>query len=149
LHSPGRRRIRIRPFSLLNGTITLADAGTTSGLAPEVVATRFYDGYLKALTLNRDPVQDDKKLIARYVTKALLADIDRSRRSPDGMEADYFIRAQDYMDEWLGHVTASTTNIKAGTAEVAVTLGDTPASIHRLKLGFTIENGSWKIRKVY
>ncbi|PAT00191.1 MAG: hypothetical protein BSR46_03850 [Candidatus Dactylopiibacterium carminicum] len=118
------------------------------GKVPEAVTIRFYDWYLQALTQNRDPIQDEPRMLEAFVTRALVAEIHRRMHDPDGLDSDYFIRAQDYLDEWLGNIATSSVRMQGQTATLRVTLGNSAATLHRLQVDLIIEDGHWKIRRV-
>lgn len=128
-----------------------AVAHTKPSSAKETV-TAFYDLYLKALSENRDPFTQDKAFIKRFVAPSLIAEIEQRLKSPDGMEADYFIQAQDYLDEWKGNVFVSEHENQLKVTPLAVisvvTLGPNSASGYRLKVTTKKEAGGWKISKV-
>ena len=90
---------------------------------------------------------DDAAGYVRYVTKALRASIARSMASPDGMDVDYFIKTQDYLDGWVGHVAATPAVMRGATARTTVTLG---SGRKAWKLGVSLirEDGGWKISGV-
>lgn len=116
--------------------------------SPNLVATEFYGWYLESLASDADPLTSKRAQLATYVSKALLADIDRQRRSPDGMPEDYFLKAQDYLDDWRSH-RESSQPIRSRTSRVViVTLGGAPQSKRSLELTMVSENAAWKIRKV-
>jgi hypothetical protein len=112
---------------------------------PDVAAATFYKWYLSELAQNHDPLSGDKKSLVPYVSASLLRQITRMMHSPDGMEADYFIQAQDYLDGWLQHVSTSDTRRQAGVATTIVTLGEKPEDQHRLSVTLLKEAGMWKI----
>jgi hypothetical protein len=64
------------------------------------------------------------------------------------LEADYFIQAQDYADDWLGHVAVKAVKLGAVSTTVAVDLGVDPATLRRLAVTLVREGGTWKISKV-
>jgi hypothetical protein len=115
---------------------------------PDVAAATFYEWYLNELAQNHDPLSGDKKCLVPYVSAPLLRQITRMMHSPDGMEADYFIQAQDYLDGWLHHVSTSDTKVQAGVATTVVTLGEKPQEQYRLSVTLAKEAGVWKIRRV-
>jgi hypothetical protein len=130
---------------------SVAVAGQTAILVtakPDVAAATFYKWYLSELAQNHDPLSGDKKSLVPYVSASLLRQITRMMHSPDGMEADYFIQAQDYLDGWLQHVSTSDTRRQAGVATTIVTLGEKPEDQHRLSVTLLKEAGVWKIVRV-
>lgn len=116
--------------------------------SPEATALVFYSWYLKSLASDRDPLTDDATQIAGFVSKHLILELKRKRESVDGLDSDYFLQAQDYLDEWAVSITASEPKISRSMATVVLTLGNTPEGKRRLKLKLLRERGSWKIRKV-
>jgi Protein of unknown function (DUF3828) len=130
---------------------TEAVAGQEAAIAtskPDVAAATFYKWYLNELAQNHDPLSGGTKCLAPYVSASLLRQITRMMHSPDGMEADYFIQAQDYLDGWLHHVSTSDTKVQAGVATTIVTLGEKPEEQYRLFVTLVREAGVWKIRRV-
>jgi hypothetical protein len=115
---------------------------------PQEAAPAFYRWYLTELANHRDPLSQDRGKIESYVTKTLLQEIDRRINSPDGLDEDYFIRAQDYLDDWMKEIVVSDVRIQGQNASEIVTLGATKESRHRLALKLVNEGGSWKISKV-
>ncbi|MEO6804161.1 MAG: DUF3828 domain-containing protein [Granulicella sp.] len=116
--------------------------------SPDVVTRSFYGWYLQQIAADHHPLTDKDPRLRKYVSAALLREIRRQMASPDGLDADYFIKAQDYRNEWLGKITTSETHVRGGIATTTVTLGDTLESRHRLTVRLVREAGVWKIRKV-
>jgi ABC-type transporter MlaC component len=115
--------------------------------ARETVSS-FYDSYLQLLEKNRDPFTQDTAFMKQYVAASLLAEIGRRLKSPDGMEEDYFIQAQDYLDEWKGHISVAEVESKGTTAVTVMTLGLKTKGEYRLRVTLRKEAGAWKIVKV-
>lgn len=109
---------------------------------------QFYAWYLAALQRNGDPLSDDRSALAQRVSARLLREIQRRLDSPDGMEADYFLQAQDYDDQWIGHVRVGAIKTGARQARAMVDLGSHPETRHRLQLSLVREDGLWKISQV-
>jgi hypothetical protein len=131
---------------------TPADQGDASAAqAPTSGCTwkgALYEWYLKELAADKDPVGDERAALSEHVSARLLQQIERKRRSPDGMEADYFIQAQDYLDDWLGQVTVKAGKINKSTAKVDATLGEKPDDMRTLRVTLVFESGVWKISHV-
>ncbi len=131
-----------------------ADTGNGSGHAtraapgPERVALEFYSWYLARLAANQDPLADQPALMAKYVAKALLKEIKKKMESADGLNADYFIQAQDYSDGWLGAVFVSNLQINGNSATAQLVLGRLEPDVYRLSLKMLLEQGTWKILAV-
>jgi hypothetical protein len=121
-------------------------AATEAG--PDLAAQQFYKWYLRLLAENKDPMHDEAAMFSNYVSGALVKDIEKKIHSPDGMESDYFIQAQDYLDDWPGNVSVATPRIERATAKVTVSLGAAKSSAYRLAVTLVKEKSTWKIRKV-
>ena len=124
------------------------EAASVAEAGPRAVAGRFYSWYLGALAANRDPLRDDEATLARQVSAALMAEIRKKIASPDGLEADYFIQAQDYGEDWLHHIAVSPPKAVGAATQVDVDLGAAKATRQRLLVTLVQEGGAWKIRKV-
>jgi hypothetical protein len=115
---------------------------------PDTITQEFYQWYLGLLVDNKDPMHEEAAVFSKYVSGALTREIEKKIHSADGMEADYFMRAQDYLDDWPGNVSVIAPHIKGSTATVVVSLGAATPSRYRLKVTLAREQGAWKIRKV-
>jgi ABC-type transporter MlaC component len=122
--------------------------GQSAENSPQAVVTEFYARYLKELADNKDPLKDDRSFISAHVSSALVKEIEKKIHSPDGMEADYFIQAQDYLDEWLNNISAESPRTSGTNITITVKLGAEKAKPYRLAVTLVNEQGSWKIRKV-
>lgn len=116
--------------------------------SPEVTVKAFYRWYLHALGEEREPFLKDRSDLKKFVTTALLSDIERRRKSPDGLSMDYFIQAQDYLEDWEASIATMKTVVKNTTATTIVILGDKDESRHKLLVGLRQESGAWKIASV-
>jgi hypothetical protein len=67
----------------------------------------FYRWYLGELAKDRNPLQDDHAKIETYVSKALVQELDRHIDSEEGLDEDYFTRAQDYLEDWASNIAVS------------------------------------------
>lgn len=110
----------------------------------------FYRWYLGALKKSRDPLNDPKeeRTLRKYVAPALIAAVKKKAASPDGLDADYFLQAQDYLDDWETHVMVAEPRIDRDSATVIVVLGVEGGERQRLLLSLARTAESWKIRKV-
>jgi glutamine synthetase type III len=115
---------------------------------PDLAAVIFYKWYLGQLVQNKDPLHDAVTEMKRQVATPLLREIEKEINSADGMDVDYFIAAQDYLDDWPTHVTATVRELKGAAATVQVQLGASTLKPYRLRVGLIKEKGDWKIRKV-
>lgn len=120
---------------------------------PEQAAVEFYKWYLHELNRNKDPRTRQKQKLLSFLSKRFgkwLYSI------PDGeYDADVFIDAQDFDEDWEQSISTSKAVIKGNTARLAVTLGvfkngKTTQGIgkHVLRLKMVKEGGSWKIDRI-
>jgi hypothetical protein len=115
---------------------------------PDATVSEFYVWYLHDLEADHDPMHDERAELSGYVSKKLIAEIEQKLNSADGMDADYFTKAQDYMDDWATHVMVAKSTINAGNAVLIVSLGATKDSLRRLRVTLVQEDKTWKIRTV-
>lgn len=112
---------------------------------PEDVARGFYSWYLHQLTRENAQPLKQKATALKYLTPQLYANAPRLIRN---MDADIFICAQDWNQEWEKNFSVSTPVIKNNSATATVTLpsGDTDKILINLTL---IKNAAgWRINKV-
>ena len=126
-------------------TPTLAQAAAT----PEVTVQRFYSWYLHALNQNQDPLDKQQTELSKFITPRLLMSLRRALKRPDGIDADFFIDAQDWDEAWEKNIATSAATIQGERATVNVTLkGGEALGTKRLKVGLRKEAGAWKIDSV-
>ena len=130
------------------GSIVSAQPAKPVTVEPAEVTRQFYRWYLQSLAKDRDPVTKDRATLRTYVSAACIAEIDRLIKSPDGLEADYFIQAQDFQDDWANNISVKETARNAATASELVTLGPKGPSQQKVKVELKNEKGSWKISSV-
>jgi hypothetical protein len=120
----------------------------TDQIGPTTVLRTFYHWYLTELINDRNPMHDDRSKLETYVSKALLTEIDRRSEGPNRLDEDYFIKAQDFLEDWESNVRVSDVHVEDNVATAVVTLGATKESLHILALSLTRDGMSWKISKV-
>jgi hypothetical protein len=101
--------------------------------------------YLHEIDEGHIPVVQSKTQIKEVVSSTLL-DALKLRKGVEGPHADFFLKAQDTLDDWAGHVTASPPKVTGDTPRTVITLGATRRSRHQLAL--TNEGGRWRIQRV-
>jgi hypothetical protein len=111
---------------------------------PEQAAVQFYRWYMQSLAINQDPLRQSPVQMSAYVTKGLVSELKR-RMSRKGLHADYFIQAQEFMDDWTTDIKAIRPTIQGNMASVVVVLGATPETRRILALTLTRDDGDWKI----
>lgn len=124
------------------------NASTKAPQSPEETVEAFYKWYVHELRQNRDPFTQDEATLKQYVTAELIDKIKKQMNSPDGLEADYFTKAQDYFDDWETNVSASKAVIRGTLATTTVTLGGKADSRLKLRVSLRKEDKEWKISRV-
>ncbi len=115
--------------------------------APEQAALQFYRWYMQSLAINQDPLRQSPVQMSAYVEKKLLSDLKR-RMARKGLHADYFIQAQEFMEDWATDIRTVRPVIQGNLASVVVLLGATPDTRRILALTLVREAGEWKISMV-
>jgi hypothetical protein len=124
---------------LFAGTEALAKAQP-----PELAAAQFYRWYMQSLAINQDPLRQSPVQMSAYVSKGLISDLKR-RMNRKGLHADYFIQAQEFMDDWTTDIRVVKPKIEGNMATVVVVLGSTEETRRRLALTLTRDGDDWKI----
>jgi hypothetical protein len=130
----------------LPSQLRASDQPNAPALSPDVVSKQFYQFYVKAVSANANPLKTDKAKMAAYVAPALLQEIEKKSKSPDGLDADYFLQAQDVMEDWATHVQSKIKTENNSEATIEVTLGNKEK--YHLAVSMLKSAGGWKIRKV-
>jgi len=152
--------ISMRLFSLAAAVVLLAAQATTTvargrqavaagpgAAAPEAVARSFYGWYLRELNAGQDPFKK-KGEMGKYVTARLIGQLTKMMNSPDGLDYDYFLNAQDYDESWEKHMTVSKPVVGQATATLNVTFKWDASTVIRLKVTMKQEKQAWKIDRV-
>jgi hypothetical protein len=114
---------------------------------PELAAAQFYRWYMQSLAINQDPLRQSPVQMSTYVSQGLISELKR-RNSRKGLRADYFIQAQEAMDDWTTDIRVMQPRIQGNMATVVVVLGATDETRRRLALTLTRDGGDWKISTV-
>lgn len=117
--------------------------------APDVTVQHFYAWYLHLLNQNQDPLGKHQAELSKFVTPRLMAALNRALKRPDGIDADFFVDAQDEDPAWEKNISTSAMTVQADRATVNVTLkGGEAFGTKRLKIGLRKQAGGWKIDSV-
>ena len=122
----------------------VGSAALAKGQAPEQAAVQFYRWYMQSLAINQDPLRHSPVQMSAYVEKGLVNEL-KKRMSRKGLHADYFIQAQDFMEDWTTDIKAVRPTVQGNMASVVVILGATPETRRVLALTLTRAEGDWKI----
>jgi len=112
----------------------------------DATAVEFYRWYVKQVNDGGSPFMKAPQQLKEYVSASLWKTLQQTR----GVEkdADYFLKAQDTLDDWATNISASPAKMVDGITRTIVTLGASAESKHRLALDMVQEDGTWKIRLV-
>ncbi|MCE0828474.1 MULTISPECIES: DUF3828 domain-containing protein [Buttiauxella] len=130
-------------FMLLVSTSTLAASDYDQ---PIKLAQEFNQWYLQQISQNKNPLTDGHD-IDKYVTKSTLEKL----RSAIGNEAefydaDFFIRAQDFGEDWPTNVTVVSSDYDPVCFNIYVSYGKKQQ--HTVIDCMVKESGTWKIQSV-
>jgi tRNA U38,U39,U40 pseudouridine synthase TruA len=126
------------------GTFALAQTTMT----PEATVRSFYEWYLHTLNQNQEPLEKHQAELRKFVTRRLIKSLNRALRSPEGIDADFFIDAQDWDKTWEKNIYATKARVQGPRATTTVTLKGESFGNHRLRVGLRKEGGVWKIDTV-
>lgn len=90
---------------------------------PKEVTASFYKWYVDEYLADHAPVEDNAPDLMRYVSEKAITKITSIMQSPDGLEADYFLKTQDSSESWKGNITVVEQSITETTALEKVTVG--------------------------
>ena len=130
------------------GGAALSARADEAAAAPEQVIKKFYAWYVGELVADRDPFTDGRAEMQRSVTPRLLKEIEGKLSEEGGLEADYFLSAQDFDKEWAENVTVSTPTTKGERATAAVELKSQVMGTQKLQVTLVQAEGAWKIDRV-
>jgi hypothetical protein len=118
-----------------------------NAVAVEAQVNSFYTWYLPATSKKGDPLRTARAKMNQFVSKALLAEIDKLI-ADDDLDADYFTQSQDNLEDWPSNIMASNTQVKANRATTVLTLGASKKTKRKLQVTLIKEDEQWKIRRV-
>jgi hypothetical protein len=130
-----------------NVAVAVQKKSAPTSVPPEAVTREFYYWYLSAIYKDEEPFKDTET-ISKYITPRLINQLARLMSSPDGLDYDYFLNAQDYGDDWAEKISTSKIRIEGLTAKMEVSFGDPTDPDHRVKVTLKQIKGAWMIDKV-
>lgn len=140
--------LRCLLIALLFAAPALKAEETAAAQRPERVIRDFYRWYVETLLSNRDPFRAPRTELRRYATARLIQQIDRARKSSAGLDADYFLDAQDFDKDWANNITISNAVIKGTNATADVELRGSEVGTRRLRVHLVRTDGAWKVDKI-
>lgn len=115
---------------------------------PTTVTKNFYTWYMKSIDSEKHPLTDDIDTIKKFITNKLFIKLNKELSSPEGMSEDYFMKAQDYNNDWITHIKVTTESYTNMIAKEVVVLGNTKDTNQTLKVNLKPVDGCWKINAV-
>ncbi|HEV7843145.1 MAG TPA: DUF3828 domain-containing protein, partial [Pyrinomonadaceae bacterium] len=117
-------------------------APAQASVTPAATVRSFYQWYLHALNQGAEPLEKQQAELDKFVTQRLLKALNRALKRPDGIDADFFIDAQDWDDSWEKNISTSKAMIRGTRATVSVKLkGGASFGNTRLSVGLRKEDG--------
>lgn len=119
-----------------------------SELTPKEVTASFYNWYVDEYLADHTPVEDNAPDLMRYVSEKAIAKITGIMQSPNGLEADYFLKTQDIGQSWKGNITVIEQSLTETTALEKVTVGLDYLDRTEVQVALEKEVGGWHIVSV-
>jgi hypothetical protein len=130
-------------------SLTTASVSAQTSMTPEATVHRFYEWYVHTLNQNEEPIEKHRAEMSKFVTQRLIKSINRVLKSPEGLDADFFLDAQDWDKDWEKNIITTKASIQGARAKLSVTLkGGVGFGNHRLRVGLLKEGGVWKIDSI-
>ena len=128
--------------------LSAAGMSAHSQSAPANTVRAFYKWYVHALNHNVPEPLKEKTAANKYVTTRLLNRIAKQMASEEGIDADYFLSAQDFDAKWETNIVIGKVTTTAATSTVNAVLPSKLMGNSKLKIMLKKEAGTWKIDKV-
>jgi uncharacterized protein DUF3828 len=139
--------ISVFAFIVVLGISCGLRAAEPSTANPADTIRGFYRWYVTELIANRQPLENRREL-KRFATERLLNQIDKMKKSPDGLGSDYFLDAQDFDNLWAKNITISDLKVSGKNATAEVRLTGKGEMRRRLKVSLVSDGAAWKIDQV-
>ena len=147
-HFAHRARLLIVALLVFAGGASVLRAQSEEAGTPERAVRDFYLWYVGELVAERDPFTDGRAQLQRFASDRLLREIDKARKSEDGLGSDPFLDAQDFDKEWAKNITVTDPKVSGQKATANVELSGPEMGKQKLKVALVRENDRWKIDKV-
>lgn len=138
--------IKIFKLVMIPLLMTSSIAFASCESSPQKFTESFYKWYLTNIN-DENSVNYDNIKITQSTTAALQNDINIKIESPDGLESDYFLKTQDYEDDWAKFVKSEPVIENENAAEERIILGNEP-NMQELRVRLLKEGKCWKIDHV-
>lgn len=134
---------------LIVSTCAAAGSDVASSLQPEKAALAFNKWYIQQINADKYPITDGHE-IDKYVTSDTMKKLRKAQdpKYADEMfyDADFFIKAQDWDDDWVTDVTVISADYDPACFNVWIAFGKKQQQI--VVDCMAEENGVWKVQSV-
>jgi len=146
--------MKIQPLLFFFLFMALVPAGAAFGQAksgPAETAKTFYKWYLHELNAEQHP-EDNKAKMRQFISDRLAKWT--ASKAYEEYDADYFLDAQDWGQDWENNITISKVVTSGNAATLRVTLVQPPSGPSAgmgnkiLDLKLLKEHGLWKIDRI-
>ena len=145
------RSLRITLFLLLatlalNSSVNAgSDVLQSQAASIQLVLSDFYQSYITLLSENKSPSDE---FLAKSVSIELIKKIRKQASSADGLDVDYFLDAQDYLDDWKANIAVTQITVVGNRARAVVSLGLAKPGKYQLSVNLMFIDREWKISQV-
>lgn len=129
-------------LTLFISTFSIQSFATSCPETPSDTAKSFYFDYLSSYMNGKDDLK--KQYIKEYSTEKLISKLKHAK----SVSEDYFLKTQDYYDEWLSSIDVKSVNSNNESSNLILTLGETQESYQKLNVKLIKIDGCWKISSV-
>lgn len=121
------------------------DVTQTQEASIRLVLHDFYKSYIALLSEDKIP---SREFLAKTVSTKLIRKIQKLASVEGGLDADYFLKAQDYLDEWKENITVAPIRVAGNRAKAVVSLELARGRKHQLSVDLVLVGRHWKITEV-
>lgn len=115
---------------------------------PEKAVFSFYTWYLKSKSENKDPVIGKSETLNQYLSPELLVSIKTQTESKYGLDYDYFLKTQEYMDSWINDISVSNITSFNSISKETVTFAKNTEEEYSLEIILSKKDKCWFFSKV-
>ncbi len=116
----------------------------TGRATPETTLKSFYSWYVSSIVQNNEPLTKQPTKLKTFITLRLYNEIKKIYDKGE-YDADYFIDAQDYDDNWAKNIKVSNVTINNSKASANVLLTGKNNFDRKLKVTLIKQKSIWKI----
>ena len=145
------RSLRITLFLLLatlalNSSVNAgSDVLQSQAASIQLVLSDFYKSYITLVSETKSPSDE---FLAKSVSIELIKKIRKQASSEDGLDVDYFLDAQDYLDDWKANIAVTQITVVGNRARAVVSLGLAKPGKYQLSVNLIFIDREWKITQL-